>query len=195
MAEPFRAAPATAKRGRSLRSKRTGTFEAIEKRLTSHGTDPAETKEILDHLIWSELNLDRRNYLLNHRDHLWRIDFQRVREVLVKLFADGRLSDATALIQRYFSVLLVEDPAQRRRVAENARYILQLIEKTGKGMPMLRGKGEGDMYIELVIETPVNLTARQKELLREFEKLSEDNNPEANNFFNKVKGFWDGIKG
>ncbi|MBC7137535.1 MAG: molecular chaperone DnaJ [Defluviimonas sp.] len=65
----------------------------------------------------------------------------------------------------------------------------------GKGMPALRGGGTGDMLIELAVETPVNLTSRQKDLLREFEKLSEDNNPESSSFFSKVKTFWDGMKG
>ncbi|MDQ2065108.1 molecular chaperone DnaJ [Xinfangfangia sp. CPCC 101601] len=65
----------------------------------------------------------------------------------------------------------------------------------GKGIPALRGGGIGDMVIELAVETPVNLTARQKELLTEFEKLSEENNPEGSSFFAKVKGFWDGMKG
>ncbi len=65
----------------------------------------------------------------------------------------------------------------------------------GKGMPMLRGGGQGDMFIELAVETPVNLTGKQRELLREFEKLSEENNPESSNFFSKVKSFWDGMKG
>ena len=64
-----------------------------------------------------------------------------------------------------------------------------------KGMPALRGGGAGDMVIELAVETPVNLTTRQRELLREFEKLCEDNNPEGSSFFSKVKGFWDGMKG
>ena len=64
----------------------------------------------------------------------------------------------------------------------------------GKGMPALRGGGSGDMLIELAVETPVNLTARQKELLREFDELSEDNNPESSSFFSKVKGFWDSMK-
>ncbi|WCR11129.1 molecular chaperone DnaJ [Paracoccus stylophorae] len=66
----------------------------------------------------------------------------------------------------------------------------------GKGMPPLRhgagSNGEaGDMLIELVVETPVNLTARQKELLREFEAVKADNSPQSDSFFNKVKGFWD----
>lgn len=65
----------------------------------------------------------------------------------------------------------------------------------GKGMPALRGGGHGDMMIELAVETPVNLTSRQKELLKEFEELSEENNPESNSFFSTVKSFWDGMKG
>ncbi|WIY26871.1 molecular chaperone DnaJ [Parasedimentitalea psychrophila] len=64
-----------------------------------------------------------------------------------------------------------------------------------KGMPALRGGGPGDMFIELAVETPVNLTARQKELLREFEDLSEDTtNPESGSFFSSVKSFWDSMK-
>jgi molecular chaperone DnaJ len=55
--------------------------------------------------------------------------------------------------------------------------------------------GVGDMFIELQVETPVNLTARQKEILKEFEALSTDNSPESQGFFKKVKRFWDGVKG
>ncbi|MEC7963735.1 MAG: molecular chaperone DnaJ [Pseudomonadota bacterium] len=65
----------------------------------------------------------------------------------------------------------------------------------GKGMPALRGSHTGDMFIELAVETPVNLTSRQKELLKEFEDLSEDNNPESSSFFSSVKNFWDSMKG
>ena len=65
----------------------------------------------------------------------------------------------------------------------------------GKGMPALRGGGPGDMFIELAVETPVNLTSRQKELLREFEDLSEDTtNPESGSFFSSVKSFWESMK-
>lgn len=64
----------------------------------------------------------------------------------------------------------------------------------GKGMPALRSNTRGDMFIELAVETPVNLTARQKELLKEFDGLSEDNNPESKSFFSSVKTFWDSMK-
>ncbi|MEO1316881.1 MAG: molecular chaperone DnaJ [Pseudomonadota bacterium] len=66
----------------------------------------------------------------------------------------------------------------------------------GKGMPGLQRAGHfGDMMIELAVETPVNLTARQKELLREFEEASRDNSPSSKDFFSKVKSFWDGMTG
>jgi molecular chaperone DnaJ len=65
----------------------------------------------------------------------------------------------------------------------------------GKGMPALRGAGAGDLYIELAVETPVNLTARQRELLKEFEAAGADNHPETQDFFSRVKGFWEGMKG
>ena len=64
-----------------------------------------------------------------------------------------------------------------------------------KGMPALRGGAQGDMFIELAVETPVNLTSRQRELLREFEREATNNSPESAGFFAKVKGFWDGMKG
>ena len=62
----------------------------------------------------------------------------------------------------------------------------------GKGMPALRGQGSGDLYIELAVETPVNLSARQKELLKEFEAEGKDNSPQSQDFFSKVKKFWGG---
>ena len=58
-------------------------------------------------------------------------------------------------------------------------------------MPVLRSAVRGDMYIQAVIETPVNLTKRQQELLREFEKAGEKEktNPESEGFFARVKEF------
>ncbi|MEM8658110.1 MAG: molecular chaperone DnaJ, partial [Pseudomonadota bacterium] len=64
-----------------------------------------------------------------------------------------------------------------------------------KGMPALRGANFGDLYIELAVETPVNLSQRQKDLLREFEAQGGDNSPDTQDFFSKVKTFWDGVKG
>lgn len=61
----------------------------------------------------------------------------------------------------------------------------------GKGMPVLRSRQAGDMYVQVVVETPQNLTKKQKELLAEFEKLSSgDTQPEAAGFFKMVKDFF-----
>jgi len=64
----------------------------------------------------------------------------------------------------------------------------------GKGMPVLRSKQTGDMYVQVAVETPQNLTKRQRELLAEFEKLSsEETQPESASFFSRVKEFIDGL--
>jgi molecular chaperone DnaJ len=64
----------------------------------------------------------------------------------------------------------------------------------GKGMPVLRAKQTGDMYVQVVVETPQNLTKRQRELLAEFEKLSsKETQPESVGFFTKVKELFDGL--
>jgi molecular chaperone DnaJ len=63
-----------------------------------------------------------------------------------------------------------------------------------KGMPRLRGTGFGDLYVETVVETPVNLDKRQKELLRQFAELGGDEvSPESSGFFKRVKELWDDI--
>src|SRR5262247_1993368 len=56
------------------------------------------------------------------------------------------------------------------------------------------GTQSGDMYVQVVVETPQNLTKRQKELLGEFEKLSSgETQPESTGFFARVKDFFDGL--
>ncbi len=62
----------------------------------------------------------------------------------------------------------------------------------GKGMNTLNNQGRGDMIVETAVETPVNLTKRQKELLKEFEaEGGEDTSPETKSFFTRVKEAWD----
>lgn len=63
-----------------------------------------------------------------------------------------------------------------------------------KGMPVLRSGGlRGDLYVEVKVETPVKLTKRQKELLREFATESgAGSQPEVENFFDRVKAFLNG---
>ncbi|MBK5927498.1 molecular chaperone DnaJ, partial [Rhodobaculum claviforme] len=104
------------------------------------------------------------------------------------------VSMATAALGGEVEVPSIDGGRARVKVPAGSQTGRQM-RLRGKGMPELRGGMTGDMLIELAVETPVNLTARQKELLREFEELGEHNNPEGSSFFDKVKGFWDGMKG
>ncbi|MCY4543071.1 MAG: molecular chaperone DnaJ [Rhodobacteraceae bacterium] len=63
---------------------------------------------------------------------------------------------------------------------------------SGKGMPILRKSGiRGNLYVDIHVETPVNLTQGQKELLRKFDEAgSSSNNPRSVSFKDKLKGFW-----
>ena len=65
----------------------------------------------------------------------------------------------------------------------------------GKGMSVMRSQARGDMYIQVQVETPVHLTKRQQELLKEFEQESEHQkqNPESHGFFARVKEFWEDL--
>lgn len=64
-----------------------------------------------------------------------------------------------------------------------------------KGMPVLNSREIGDLYIQTTVETPIKLSKKQKELLKEFEGISsKDTNPESSGFFARVKEFWDGFQ-
>lgn len=66
----------------------------------------------------------------------------------------------------------------------------------GKGFSILRSEARGDMYVEVKVETPQNLTPKQKELLEQFEAEAQKagrHSPEHEGFFAKVKDFWEGL--
>ena len=61
----------------------------------------------------------------------------------------------------------------------------------GKGMPYMRGSGNGDLYVQVNTEVPVSLNKEQKELLEKFRKIeNEKSNPSIKKFFQKAKSFW-----
>jgi len=66
-----------------------------------------------------------------------------------------------------------------------------------KGMVELQGKRRGDLYVEVTVETPVNLTKRQQELLREFDGAGDGgstHHPASSGFFAKMKELWDDLR-
>jgi len=98
---------------------------------------------------------------------------------------------ATASLGGSFEVPTVDGGKTRVKVPEGTQNGKQL-RLRGKGMPVLRSSQMGDMYIQLAVETPTNLSKRQRELLSEFQELSsEKNSPESAGFFDKLKGFFE----
>jgi molecular chaperone DnaJ len=100
------------------------------------------------------------------------------------------ISMATAALGGEFEVPTIDGGKTRVKIPEGTqsgrRFRLQ-----AKGMPVLRSKQVGDMYVQVMVETPQNLTKRQRELLAEFQKLSSnETNPESAGFFGRVKEFF-----
>ena len=95
----------------------------------------------------------------------------------------------TAALGGEFEVPTIDGGKTRVKVPEGTQSGRRF-RLAGKGMPVLRSRQIGDMYVQVVVETPQNLTKRQRELLDEFEKLSsKDTQPESAGFFGKVKEF------
>jgi molecular chaperone DnaJ len=105
------------------------------------------------------------------------------------------VSMVTAAMGGDFEVPTIDGGKTKVKVPEGThsgrRFRLQ-----GKGMPVLRARQSGDMYVQVVVETPQKLTKKQRELLAEFDCLSStETQPESSGFLGKVKEFLDGLGG
>ena len=68
------------------------------------------------------------------------------------------------------------------------------LRKRGAGMPVLQGRGAGDLVIEIHVETPTKLSARQRELLREFQgSETGDESPQTKGFFDRIRDAWNDL--
>ena len=100
---------------------------------------------------------------------------------------------ATAALGGQIEVPTIEGGRARVSVSEGTQTGRQFRMK-GKGMSVLRSPARGDMYVEVAVETPMNLTKRQKELLEEFRSEGgESTSPQSQGFFNRVKEFFDDL--
>jgi molecular chaperone DnaJ len=98
----------------------------------------------------------------------------------------------TAALGGQIEVPTVDGSMTRVKVPEGSESGKQFRLKN-KGMPVLRSKMTGDMYIQVEVETPKNLTRRQRELLEEFERESRnETSPHSHGFFARVKEFFEG---
>jgi molecular chaperone DnaJ len=97
----------------------------------------------------------------------------------------------TAALGGKFEISTMDGTKSRVTVPEGTQAGKEM-RLRGKGMPVLRSAQTGDLYVRIAIETPQNLTKRQRELLTEFESLSsKENSPESAGFFSRMKGFFD----
>lgn len=108
------------------------------------------------------------------------------------LYAKVPIAMTTAALGGEFDVPTLEGTRAKVKVAPGTQPG-QRVRLKQKGMPVLRSKDVGDLYVQLDVETPQNLSRRQRELLEEFEKAStKDNSPTSGGFFDKLKGMFAG---
>jgi molecular chaperone DnaJ len=111
------------------------------------------------------------------------------------LFCQVPISLVTAALGGEFTVPTLDGSDAPVKVPEGTQSGKQF-RLRGKGMTVLRSRDLGDLYIQVAVETPQNLTRRQRELLLEFERESSgDTHPESSGFFARVREFFDGIGG
>jgi molecular chaperone DnaJ len=108
------------------------------------------------------------------------------------LFCRVPVSMVTASLGGDLTVPVLDGEEVSVKVPEGTQTGKQ-IRIRGRGMPVLRAREQGDLYIQIVVETPQKLSPRQRELLREFEsESSKDTQPESAGFFTRVRDFFAG---
>ncbi len=111
------------------------------------------------------------------------------------LFCQAPISMVKAALGGDFSIHALDGEKSVVKVPEGTQSGKQFRLK-GKGMPVLRSRDVGDLYIQVRIETPQNLTRRQRELLAEFDaESSTKTHPESSGFFAKMKEFFETLGG
>ena len=107
------------------------------------------------------------------------------------LFCKVPITITTAALGGQLEVPTIDGGRARVKIPEGTETGKQFRLKS-KGMPVLRSTLTGDLYVQVEIETPQNLTRKQRDLLKEFEKASTDTtNPGLSGFAQRVKAFWD----
>ena len=103
------------------------------------------------------------------------------------LYCRVPISMTTASLGGEFEVPTVDGGRTRVKIPEGTQTGKRF-RLPHKGMPVLRSKAHGDMYVQVTVETPQKLNKRQKELLKEFEKeSSKETHPESSGFFAKMR--------
>jgi len=106
------------------------------------------------------------------------------------LYYEFPISIADAALGTTLEVPIVDGGKAKIKIPSGTQTGKQFRLK-GKGMPIMRGSGNGDLYIQIVTEVPVSLSSEQKDLLEKFRMLENNkSNPSIKKFFEKAKSFW-----
>lgn len=109
------------------------------------------------------------------------------------LYCRTPISMTTAALGGQFEVSTLDGTKTSVKVPEGTQNGMQFRLKS-KGMPVLRQQAAGDLYIQVAVETPQKLTKRQRELLEEFDKISNhENSPQSHGFLARMKEFFEGM--
>ena len=111
------------------------------------------------------------------------------------IFCQIPISITTAILGGEVEVPTIDGKKARLSIPPGTQSETQFRLRS-KGMSILRQNRRGDMYIEASVEIPVNLTSRQKSILKEFEKeggTSKSHSPKSQGFFKKIKEVWEDI--
>ncbi len=109
------------------------------------------------------------------------------------LFARAPISFTTAALGGMIDVPGLDKTHHEIRIPAGIQSGKQ-IRQRGAGMPVLNGRGHGDLVIQVDVETPTRLSARQKELLEEFRATETgDESPQSSGFFARLKGMWEDL--
>ncbi len=119
--------------------------------------------------------------------------FEREEE---NIFCNIPIAITTAVLGGEIEVPTIEGKKARLTIPPGTQSATQFRLK-GKGMSILRQSRRGDMYVETTVEIPINLTNKQKSILKEFEKeggTSKSHSPKSQSFFQKIKEVWDDLR-
>ncbi len=109
------------------------------------------------------------------------------------LFCRVPIAMMTAALGGQIEVPTIDGGRTRVKIPEGTQSGKQF-RLRGKGMPVLRSNQYGDMYIQAIVETPRNLTRKQREILKQFDdSATEKTHPDSSGFFSRVKEFLGGI--
>jgi len=106
------------------------------------------------------------------------------------LFFEFPISIADAALGTTIEIPTIDGGKAKIKIPDGTQNGKQFRLK-GKGMPYMRGSGNGDLYVQINTEVPISLNKAQKELLEKFREIeNEKSNPSIKKFFQKAKNFW-----